>query len=126
MRIDLDEAFAAVTAPWTPLIVGELNGQHVKVAVLDGTFVWHHHEQADELFYVLDGTLRLRFADRPDLTLGPGQLAIVPRGVEHCPQTVDGPVRVLLFEPAGTVNTGTAGGERTVAPRHLGAPQVGD
>ena len=120
--VDLDDAFDAVTAPWNPLIVGALNGQHVKVAVLDGTFVWHQHEHADELFYVLRGTLLLRFEDRPDLTLQPGQLAIVPRGVSHCPQTIGGPVRVLLFEPSGTVNTGTAGGDRTVTPRHHKAP----
>ena len=116
MRVDLDAAFGAVSAPWTPLVVGELNGQHVKVAVLDGTFVWHHHEDADELFFVVEGTLRLRLADRPDVTLGPGQLAVVPRGVPHCPETVGGPVKVLLFEPAGTVNTGSAGGDRTVEP----------
>ena len=116
MRVDLDAAFGAVAAPWTPLVVGELNGQHVKVAVLDGTFVWHDHAHADELFFVVEGTLRLRMADRPDVTLGPGQFSIVPRGVSHCPETVGGPVKVVLFEPAGTVNTGSAGGARTVDP----------
>ena len=119
MPVDLSAAFEAVTAPWTPLIVGALNGQHVKVAVLDGAFVWHHHDASDELFYVLEGSLTMRYRDRPDEVIEPGQLTIVPRGVEHCPEALAGPVKVLLFEPAGTVNTGSAGGERTVVPKHL-------
>lgn len=119
MPVDLSVAFQAVTAPWTPLIVGALNGQHVKVAVLEGAFVWHHHVDADELFYVLEGVLTMRYRDRPDEVVGPGQLTIVPRGVEHCPNALDGPVKVMLFELAGTVNTGTAGGERTVVPERF-------
>lgn len=119
MPVDLADAFTRVPAPWTPLVVGTLNGQHVKIAVLDGSFVWHQHPDADELFHVLSGRLTLRFRDRPDQVLGPGQLTIVPRGVEHCPVAEDGPVQVVLFEPIGTRNTGDVGGARTVVPAHL-------
>lgn len=120
MAVDLQAAFAAVEAPWTPLIVGALNGQHVKVARLEGSFVWHHHADADELFLVIEGRLTMRYRDRDDEVLEPGQLTIVPRGVEHLPEALEGPVQVVLFEPAGTVNTGSAGGERTVDPEHWG------
>ena len=94
-------------------IVAELNGQHVKVVKLLGEFVWHHHEAEDELFLVLEGRLAMEFRDRT-VTLGPGELIVVPHGVEHRPVAAD-EVHVLLFEPESTVNTGTAGGERTVA-----------
>ncbi len=125
MPVDLNDAFARVVAPWTPLIVGELNGQHVKIALLEGSFVWHHHEDADELFLVLEGTLTMRYRDRPDERIGPGQLTIVPRGVAHCPVVDRGAVRVLLMEPVGTVNTGSAGGPRTVVPEVLGRATEG-
>lgn len=113
------KCFEQVERPWNPLIVGALNGQHVKVGVLDGRFVWHAHDAADEMFLVLEGRLTMRYRDRPDETVEPGQFTIVPRGVDHLPEAMDGPVKVLLFEPEGTVNTGTAGGERTVVPAHF-------
>ncbi|MCL7971781.1 MAG: cupin domain-containing protein [marine benthic group bacterium] len=97
---------------WNPRIVAELNGQHVKLARLQGEFVWHRHEHEDELFLVLDGTLRMEFRDR-SLVLDPGELVVVPRGTEHRPVAED-EVRVLLFEPVGTLNTGDAEDERTV------------
>jgi len=98
--------------------VGELNGQHVKVAKAKGDFVWHHHENEDELFLVLDGTLRLEFRDGA-VTLGPGELYIVPRGVEHRP-VASGEVHLLLFEPVSTLNTGNVRNERTVEhPRRI-------
>jgi mannose-6-phosphate isomerase-like protein (cupin superfamily) len=98
--------------------VGELNGQHVKLAKAKGDFVWHHHENEDELFLVLDGTLRLEFRDGA-VTLGPGELYIVPRGVEHRPVASD-EVHLLLFEPASTLNTGNVRNERTVEhPRRI-------
>jgi mannose-6-phosphate isomerase-like protein (cupin superfamily) len=98
--------------------VGELNGQHVKLAKAKGEFVWHHHENEDELFLVLDGTLRLEFRDGA-VTLGPGELYIVPRGVEHRPVASD-EVHLLLFEPASTLNTGNVRNERTVEhPRRI-------
>ena len=98
--------------------MGELNGQHVKLAKAKGEFVWHHHENEDELFLVLDGTLRLEFRDGA-VTLGPGELYIVPRGVEHRPVASD-EVHLLLFEPVSTLNTGNVRNERTVEhPRRI-------
>lgn len=98
--------------------MGELNGQHVKLAKAKGEFVWHHHENEDELFLVLDGTLRLEFRDGA-VTLGPGELYIVPRGVEHRP-VASGEVHLLLFEPVSTLNTGNVRNERTVEhPRRI-------
>ena len=110
-RIDLAEALARIEDYWHPRIVAELNGQHVKLAKLLGTFVWHHHEHEDELFFVLDGRLRMEFRDG-DVTLGPGECLVVPRGVEHRP-VAEEEVHVLLFEPASTVNTGNVRDERT-------------
>lgn len=97
---------------WQPKIIGELNGQQVRVAKLLGEFVWHSHEHEDELFLVLSGILDMRFRDRT-VTIREGEFLIVPRGVEHCPFASE-EVHVLLFEPASTLNTGDAGGPRTV------------
>ncbi|MEM9691016.1 MAG: cupin domain-containing protein, partial [Myxococcota bacterium] len=94
-KIDLAERLSAVTAPWTPMIVGELNGQHVKLAKFDGSFVWHRHEDVDELFLVLRGRIRVCLRDR-EITLGEGEMLIVPRGVEHKP-VADEPADVLIF-----------------------------
>ena len=111
--ISLDEKFASIGEHWQPRIVGELNGQHVKVAKLLGEFMWHHHDHEDELFLVHRGELRIEFRDRT-ATLGPGEMLIVPRGVEHRP-IADEEVELVLFEPAGTLNTGNLVNERTVA-----------
>ncbi len=111
--VDLNDKLTRVTEAWTPAIVAELNGQHVKLARLRGEFVWHAHEREDELFLVVRGRMRMELRDRA-LELGEGQLVVVPRGVEHRP-VADEECCVLLFEPAGTVNTGDAGGPRTVA-----------
>ncbi len=92
--------------------MGELNGQHVKLAKVKGEFVWHHHENEDELFFVLDGELRLEFRDG-EVTLGPGELFIVPKGTEHRPVARE-EVHLLMFEPASTLNTGNIRNERTV------------
>lgn len=110
--VDLAERLARFATHWDPKIVAELNGQHVKLAKLLGPFVWHRHEAEDELFLVLRGTLTMELRDRT-LTLREGQLVVVPRGVEHRP-VAEEEVHVLLFEPAGTLNTGDAGGPRTV------------
>jgi mannose-6-phosphate isomerase-like protein (cupin superfamily) len=93
-------------------VVAELNGQQVKLAKLMGTFVWHHHELEDELFLVLRGELRIEFRDG-EVVLGPGEMLVVPRGVEHRPHA-DSEVEVMLFEPASTVNTGNVRDERTI------------
>jgi len=112
-RISLDEKFASISDYWQPRIIGELNGQHVKIAKLRGEFVWHHHEHEDELFLIHRGTLRVEFRDRT-LTLGPGDMTVIPRGVEHRP-VADEEVELVMFEPAGTLNTGNVVNERTVA-----------
>lgn len=111
-RISLAEKLATIATHWDPKIVAELNGQQVKLAKLDGEFVWHHHEHEDELFLVLAGTLRLELRDRV-VELGPGDMTVVPRGVEHRPVAV-GEVHLLLFEPASTLNTGNVREPRTV------------
>jgi len=112
-RINLAEKLATFADHWNPRIIGELNGQHVKLAKFQGAFIWHSHEHEDELFLVLDGSFRMEFRDRHvDLTAG--EMLIVPRGVEHRP-VAEREVHVLLFEPAGTVNTGGAGGPLTRA-----------
>jgi mannose-6-phosphate isomerase-like protein (cupin superfamily) len=93
-------------------VVGALNGQQVKLVKFHSAFVWHHHESEDELFLVVRGSFRMEFRDR-SVELRAGKFLIVPRGVEHRP-VADEEVEVLLFEPAMTINTGGAGGERTV------------
>jgi mannose-6-phosphate isomerase-like protein (cupin superfamily) len=97
---------------WQPKIVGELNGQLVKLVKFQGDFVWHSHQQEDEMFLVVKGRFRMDFRDRSEW-IETGEFIIVPRGVEHKPCAED-EAEVMLFEPASTVNTGSAGGERTV------------
>jgi mannose-6-phosphate isomerase-like protein (cupin superfamily) len=111
--INLANALASFHTLWDPKIIGELNGQHVKLVKLQGEFVWHAHADADELFLVLAGSLDMQCRDRT-VTVREGELVVVPRGVEHCPRA-EVETHVLLFEPAGTLNTGDAGGIRTVA-----------
>jgi mannose-6-phosphate isomerase-like protein (cupin superfamily) len=117
-KIVLAEKLAAIPGPWQPHVVAALNGQEVKLAKLEGEFVWHHHDDEDELFLVLSGRLEMELRDRT-VTLGPGEMIVVPRGVEHRPVA---PVEtaILLFEPAGTLNTGNVRNERTVdAPARI-------
>lgn len=118
-KINLSEAFSKVEEFWSPHIVGELNGQHVKVARLSGEFDWHSHANEDELFLVMSGVLKMMLRDRT-IELRAGEFLVVPRGVEHRP-VCEAEVQVLLFEPASTVNTGdNAPSERTrrELPRH--------
>lgn len=110
--IDLREKFAAIDEHWSPRIVAELNGQHVKLVKFRGEFVWHHHDREDELFLVHRGRFRMEFRDRT-VELGAGEMIVVPHGVEHRP-VADDEVEVVLFEPAGTLNTGNVIDERTV------------
>jgi mannose-6-phosphate isomerase-like protein (cupin superfamily) len=111
-KIDLAEKLARFDERWSPRIVAELNGQDVKLAKLEGSFVWHSHVDEDELFLVLQGKLTIELRDGR-VELGAGQMLVVPRGVEHRP-VAEGEVHVLLFEPAGTVNTGSVRNERTI------------
>ncbi len=110
--VNVAEKLSQFSDHWSPRIVGELNGQHVKLAKLQGEFVWHHHENEDELFYVIKGRLRMRLRDR-EVMIEEGEFFIVPKGVEHQP-VADEEVHVLLFEPASTLNTGNVRNERTV------------
>jgi mannose-6-phosphate isomerase-like protein (cupin superfamily) len=111
-RIDLKQKLALFDEAWAPRIVAEVADCEVKLAKLDGEFVWHRHEREDELFLVLAGRLRMRFRER-EVELSPGQLIVVPRGVEHLPVGLDG-CAVLLVEPKGTLNTGDASDPRTL------------
>lgn len=109
--VDLAQKLSTFTEPWAPRVVARLNDYEVKVVRLDGEFVWHSHDDTDELFLVLDGVLTIKLADG-EVTVRPGQLYVVPRGVRHCPVT-DGELQAVLIEPRGVVNTGTAGGPLT-------------
>jgi mannose-6-phosphate isomerase-like protein (cupin superfamily) len=111
-KVNLAEKLSCFTDYWCPRVVGELNGQQVKVVKLSGDFVWHHHDNADEMFLVLKGHLVIHLRDG-DVSLDPGELFIVRKGVEHKP-VADGEVHVLLFEPTGTLNTGNVTNDRTV------------
>ena len=117
-KISMAEKFAAIDDQWNPRIVGELNGQQVKLVKFMGPFVWHHHQHEDELFLVHRGSFRMEFRDH-SIDLSPGDMVIVPRGVEHRP-VADAEVEVLLFEPATTLNTGNVVNERTIwEPKNL-------
>ena len=111
-KVNLAAKLAQFTDHWQPRIVGELNGQHVKLVKLHGEFVRHHHEDEDELFLVIRGRLLMRLDDG-DVIIDPGEFLIVPRGVPHQP-IAEEEVHVLLFEPAGTLNTGNVRDARTV------------
>ncbi len=115
--VNLAEAFTCFQEHWQPKIVGELNESYVKLAKLQGKFVWHQHEHEDELFLVVKGRLLIRLRDR-DLWLDEGEFAIIPRGVEHLPVAAE-EVHVLLLEPKSTLNTGDVQSERTVAAEWL-------
>ena len=111
---NLTDALATFSEHWSPRIVGELNGQHVKIAKLLGEFVWHHHKHEDELFLVLKGELVIELKPPHDtLTLREGDCVIIPRGVEHRPISRT-ECHILLFEPISTLNTGNIRNERTV------------
>ena len=110
--VNLADMFDRFPDFWSPKIVGEVNDAHVKLVKLKGEFVWHHHEREDELFLVVRGRLRLRLRDQ-DLVLGPGEFAIIPRGVEHLP-VAEEETHVLLLVPKSTLNTGNVRNERTV------------
>jgi mannose-6-phosphate isomerase-like protein (cupin superfamily) len=112
-KVNLRDKLARFDTHWDPKIVGELNGQHVKLVKFEGEFVWHRHELEDELFLVLHGRFDMQFRDRV-VSLDEGELIIVPRGIEHRP-VAKSEVHVLLFEPASTLNTGNVVTDRTVA-----------
>ncbi len=111
--VNIKEKFTQFSDHWNPRIAGALNGQLVKLAKIQGDFIWHSHEQEDELFLVIKGTLNMDFRDK-SVVIQEGEFIIVPRGVEHRPWTAnDEEVHIMLFEPATTVNTGAIQNERT-------------
>ena len=111
-KVNLQEKLAAFDELWSPKIVADLNGQHVKLVKVKGEFVWHHHDDEDELFLILEGRLKMELRDG-DVWLEEGEFLVVPRGIEHRP-VADDEVHLLLFEPASTLNTGNVRNERTV------------
>ena len=110
-KVNLATSFARFSELWSPKVAGEVNDFQVKLAKLQGEFVWHHHEQEDELFLVVKGRLTMRL-ETGELVLEPGEFVIVPHGVEHCPAAAE-ECWVLLLEPKSTLNTGNVQNERT-------------
>lgn len=110
-KVSLAEKFSRFTEHWSPKIIGQVNDFHVKAVKFRGEFVWHHHENEDELFLVVKGQLRMRLREG-EVTVNPGEFIIIPRGVEHMP-VADEEVQVVLLEPASTLNTGNVRNERT-------------
>jgi mannose-6-phosphate isomerase-like protein (cupin superfamily) len=121
-KVNLERAFASFDEAWRPRIAAELNGQEVKLVKLRGAFEWHHHDGEDELFLVVKGRLRMELKGG-DVVLEEGEMLVVPRGVEHRP-VAEEEAHVLLFEPAGTVNTGNLRNERTAQPERLRADRA--
>jgi mannose-6-phosphate isomerase-like protein (cupin superfamily) len=111
--VDIAQKLSLFSEHWSPKVVAHLNDYEIKLVKLKGEFVWHTHDDTDELFLVVEGRLTIQLREG-DVTLGPGQLYVVPRGVEHCP-IADSDVSCLLIEPAGVVNTGAVCGDRTAA-----------
>ncbi len=109
--VDLEEKLGAFEERWAPKVIARLNDYEIKLAKLEGEFVWHSHADTDELFFVIDGELTIEFRDGP-VCVAAGQILVVPRGVEHRP-VARGLVQAILIEPSGVVNTGDAGGELT-------------
>jgi mannose-6-phosphate isomerase-like protein (cupin superfamily) len=116
-KVNLYDKLARFDAHWSPKIVADMNDYHVKVVKVQGEFIWHTHDETDELFLVLEGRLTIKQRDG-DVTLEQGELYVVPRGVEHMP-IAEEECHILLLEPAGTINTGDTGGERTAQDERI-------
>jgi len=122
-KVNVREKLARVKEPWSPKIAGEVNDSYVKLVKFQGEFVWHHHDDEDELFLVVHGSFRMEYRDEGgverSMQIGEGEFVVMPRGVEHRP-CANEEVHVLLFEPAGTLNTGNVRSDRTVdAPARI-------
>ena len=111
VKVNLEQKLSLFSDHWSPKIVGELNGQHVKLAKLKGEFVWHKHDHEDELFFVIKGSFKMEYRDRT-VVVNENQFLIVPKGVEHR-SVADEEVSIMRFEPASTLNTGDAKSELT-------------
>lgn len=112
-KVNVQQKMHSITDHWNPRIAGALNGQHVKLVKLLGEFVWHKHDHEDEMFFVMDGQLKMELRDRT-IEIEPGEFIIIPKGVEHRP-VAETEVQLMLFEPATTLNTGDVKNERTKA-----------
>jgi mannose-6-phosphate isomerase-like protein (cupin superfamily) len=111
-KINLTDKLSLFSDYFNPKVIGELNGQQVKLVKFKGPFVWHHHDHEDELFYVINGSFDMEFRDKT-VTLHKGELIVIPRGVEHRPNAAE-EVEIMLFEPATTLNTGNVINEKTI------------
>ena len=116
-KVNLAQKLALFDEYWQPKIVAAINGNDVRIVKVKGEFVWHKHDETDDFFLVLKGHLTIQLRDR-NVELDEGELYVVPRGVEHCPRA-DEEAHVLLIEPAGTINTGDAGGPLTAEPQSI-------
>ena len=110
--VNLADKFSLIHDQWDPKVIAQLNDYHLKIAKIQGEFVWHSHPETDEVFIVIKGDLTIHLRDGK-LVLAPGELCVIPRGVDHKP-AADQECQILMVEPAGTLNTGDAGGERTI------------
>ena len=110
--VNLTDKFSLITKQWDPRIIAQLNDYHLKIAKIQGDFVWHSHPDTDEVFLVIEGTLVIHLRNG-ELLLETGELCVIPRGVKHKP-AAEQECQILMVEPAGTLNTGDAGGDRTV------------
>ncbi|MFN8281285.1 MAG: cupin domain-containing protein [Saprospiraceae bacterium] len=113
-KIILSEKFSQFTEHWSPKIIGELNGQQVRIAKLQGEFIWHSHALEDELFLVISGELTIELKEQDNIVLREGEMVIIPKGIEHRPVAA-AEVWLMLFEPASTINTGEVKSERTIS-----------
>lgn len=116
-KVNIDEKFGLFSDLWHPRIVGQVNGMHVKLGRIKGAFEWHVHDDQDEMFLVLAGSMVLRLREG-DVRVDPGEFIVVPKGVEHMP-VAEEETRIMMIEPAGTVNTGGNVSERTVEPEWI-------
>lgn len=110
-KVNIAEKLSHISDYWNPRVAGELNGQQVKLVKVSGEFIWHKHDNEDEMFLVIDGNFKMELRDKT-IELQPGEFVIIPRGIEHKP-VADGEVSMMLFEPATTLNTGDVRNERT-------------
>ena len=110
-KVNIEQKLSMFSEHWSPKIVGELNGQHVKLAKLKGEFVWHKHDNEDELFFVIKGSFKMEYRDKT-VVINENEFVIVPKGVEHKP-VAEEEVSIMLFEPSTTLNTGNTEGEMT-------------
>ena len=117
-KVNIKDKLGAFNETWVPKIVGELNGQHVKVVKAKGEYIWHHHEAEDEMFLVAEGRMEIHLRDQI-VALDPGEFLIVSRGVEHKPVVPEGVASILLFEPAATRNTGNVDHALTIEAKKL-------